>query len=195
MIYLLRSFPCHGHTTLNDIDLIMKNCLEKITNCRLDPLTLTQASLPVKLGGLGIRRTTDICLPAFIASSNKCASIVEKLISPSNGAHFSFLLSEATIAWKSIDSGLVEPVGEARQRQKSWDLPVALEVLKRLINDATIPTYARARLLAVSSPHAGDWLNAAPIPSLGLNSNIDIPKSSTLQYINSIYLTCILNKD
>ena len=165
--YLLRSFPCHGHTSLNDIDLRMKNCLEKITNCRLDSLTLTQASLPVKLGGLGIRRTTDICLPAFIASSNKCAPIVEKLISPSNGAHFSILLSEATIAWKAIDSGLVEPVGEARQRQKSWDLPVALEVLKKLINVATVPT-ARARLLAVSSPHAGDWLNAAPIPSLGL---------------------------
>ena len=145
----------------------MKNCLEKITNCCLDSFTFAQASLPVKLGGLGIRRTADICLPAFIASSFKSATIVEKLINPSNGAHFSLLLSEATIAWKAIDSRLSEPVGDVRQRQMGWDFPVAQVILKDLLNDATVPT-TRARLLAVSSPHAGDWLNAAPIPSLGL---------------------------
>ena len=165
--YLLRSFPCHGHPIIKDLDLRMKNCLEKITNCRLDSVTFTQASLPAKFGGLGIRRTSDICLPAFIASSIKCTTIVEKLLSPSDIAHFSNLLFEATIAWKSLDPRLIEPVGDARHRQKSWDLPLAHVVLKDIINEATDPT-TRARLLAVSSPHASDWLNAIPIPALGL---------------------------
>ena len=148
----------------------MKNCIEKITNCRLDSLTFNQASLPVKFGGLGIRLTADIYLPAFIASSIKCISIVEKLILPSDGTYFSILLSEATIiAWlgKLYRPRLVKPAGDARQRQKGWDLPVAKMVLTDLSNGATAPT-TKARLLAVSSPHASDWLNAIPVPSLGL---------------------------
>ena len=40
-------------------------------------------------------------------------------------------------------------------------------VLTDLLNGATAPT-TKARLLAVSSPHASDWLNAIPVPSLGL---------------------------
>ena len=117
--YLLRSSPCYGNPIIEDLDLRMKNCLEKITNCRLDPFTFDQASLPVKLGGLGIRRTTDICRPAFIASSIKCATIVEKLVNPNDVTFFSLLLSEATTAWKATDPRLVEPTGDARQRQKS----------------------------------------------------------------------------
>ena len=49
------------------------------TTCRYEPSTFLQATLPVKLGGLGIRRSEDICLPAFRTSSNKCAEIVNQL--------------------------------------------------------------------------------------------------------------------
>ena len=57
--YLLRSFPCHGRSIIDDVDLRMKNCFVKITNS----VTFSQASLPGKFGGLGIRCTADICLP------------------------------------------------------------------------------------------------------------------------------------
>ena len=42
--YLLRSFPCHGNPLIKDLDLRMKSCLEKITNCRFDSFTFSQAS-------------------------------------------------------------------------------------------------------------------------------------------------------
>ena len=58
-------------------------------------------------------------------------------------------------------------MSDARQCQKCWGLLIAQVVLKDLINDANVPT-TRARLLAVSSPDAGDWQNAIPVPSLGL---------------------------
>ena len=167
LLYLLRTFPCHGNHFLKDFDLRMKVCLEKITNCRFDLSTFRQASLPVKFGGLGIRCLEDICLPAFIASSKKCSVIVDQLLSEDDSAFFLSLMSEGITSWKAQDSRLAVPTALAQYRQKSWDLPVAELVLKDLVEGATDPT-TRGRLLAVSSPHAGVWLNAIPITSLGL---------------------------
>jgi len=51
--------------------------------------------------------------------------------------------------------------------QKTWDLPVVTAAYDSLL--ATAPdSYSRARLRAVASPHAGDWLKAVPASSLGL---------------------------
>ena len=130
----------------------MQSCVERITNCKFDLSTFCQASLPVKLGGLGIRRTKDIGLPAFIASSMKSSSIVNLILQGSDRDPFSSLLSDAVSAWKSIDSRLTEPVAPASLHQKSWDLPVANLALKVLIENATVLS-SRARLLAVSAPY------------------------------------------
>ena len=61
---------------------------------------------------------------------------------------------------------MVEPSTFGRHREKSWDLPLAGIALTQLINNTSDPT-TRSRLLAVSYPDAGVWLNAVPIPSLG----------------------------
>ena len=66
LLYLLRTYPCYGNNILNQLDTCMQSCVERITNCKFDLSTFCQVSLPVKLGGLGIRRTKDIGLPAFI---------------------------------------------------------------------------------------------------------------------------------
>ena len=65
---------------------------------------------------------------------------MEQLLQPSDIAYFSLLLSEATLAWKATDPRLTEPAGDARQRQNSWDLPVAQMVLTDFITGATTPT-------------------------------------------------------
>jgi len=59
------------------------------------------------------------------------------------------------------------PVGVAAAKQLEWDSPCVSA-------DACTVTFSRpdrrhqARLLAVSSPHSGDWLHALPISSCGL---------------------------
>ena len=69
---------------------------------------------------------------------------------------------------KSDDSESKLPLNVGNQ--EDWDLPIRQKRLTSLISDATTPQ-DKARLLAVSSVHASDWLNAIPIPSLGLKMN------------------------
>ena len=165
LLYFLRTAPCFSSPILKAFDDTMKSCLEAITNCCLDDQAFSQASLPVKLGGLGIRRAEDLSLPAFISSSFKTTSITEQLLSIEHAAPFAAQLSEAVAMWKALDSQLIEP--STKGVQKNWDLPVAEVKLKALIKETSSPV-SRSRLLAVSAPGAGVWLNAVPIPSLGL---------------------------
>jgi hypothetical protein len=48
---------------VNSIDSSLKSSLERIRNLRLTDLHWCQSTLPIRFGGLGIRRISDICLP------------------------------------------------------------------------------------------------------------------------------------
>jgi len=166
LLYLFRTAPSFSIPTLKEFDSTMKTCLETITNCHLDDQAFCQASLPVKFGGLGIRSAVDLSLPAFIASSFKIRAITEQLLSNEHSGPFASQLSEAVNSWKALSPNLIEPVFKGVQ--KNWDLPVAEAKLKSLLDGAQQLPTSRSRLLAVSAPEAGAWLNAVPIPSLGL---------------------------
>ena len=52
-------------------------------------------------------------------------------------------------------------------KQLIWDTPVVTADKSTLVANA-FDTHHKARLLAVTAPHAGDWLHALPISSCGL---------------------------
>lgn len=192
-LYILRTFLCHDNRLLNEIDFRMKACLESITNCRFDDPTFRQASLPIKLGGLGVRRSKDLALPAFISSSLKCSAMVDQLLSKTDSDPFRSLVSDTIIVWKAQDARLAEPLAEAQFCQRSWDLPLAKLHLADLIASASDPCN-KGRLLAVSSPNAGEWLNAVPICPLGLkldNDSLRIAVALRLGVEMAMPYTCI----
>ena len=80
---------------------------------------------------------------------------------------FTAALSDSLISWKDIDSRLSEPQPSASGHQKSWNNPVA-EVQYKILLENSSSEVSRSRLLAVGAPYAGAWLNAVPVPSLGL---------------------------
>ena len=51
--------------------------------------------------------------------------------------------------------------------QALWDRSLLQQTFKKLLQDTADP-YNTARLKAVSSPHASDWLYALPIMACGL---------------------------
>ena len=76
----------------------------------------------------------------------------------------SFQVDSEVEKWKT--EGLTEPVGDARLKQKEWDLPRVRQIQKELLGKV-VDQYDTARLLAAAQPESGAWIHAIPVPNLG----------------------------
>ena len=82
LTYLLRSSPAYRELNLlKDFDFLVKNAVSSIANVDFSVDGWTQASLPVRSGGLGIRKTVDIALPCYISSAISAHPLVEASLS------------------------------------------------------------------------------------------------------------------
>ena len=68
LMHILRSSPCNGHLTLACISDLLRDCLIHIANVSINDLQWSQASLPVKVDGLGFRSPMKLALSTFLAS-------------------------------------------------------------------------------------------------------------------------------
>ena len=174
MTYFLRAAPCFVNTDiLGEYDSILRKALESIINIQLDDNTWMQASLPITCGGLGIRKATDISLPAYLSSVSATypavCSILSEEISESN--YCSFYVQARYMWHQELKTDETEPTfPQQPEAQQKWDLPLATKKLQLLINNAeTQPK--KAILQAVSSEHSSEWLSAIPSSNLGLKLN------------------------
>ena len=81
VLHTLRSCPCTSHPALERFDILLKNSLSQITNSNLSDLQWIQASLPVKDGGLGIRRVASLASSAFLASAASTLDLQDHILS------------------------------------------------------------------------------------------------------------------
>ena len=77
LLYLLRSSPAYRHPALlSRVDEAVHRDVETVTNEQLQGISRRQATLPVTLGGLGVRMVTDVALPAYLASQVASADTI-----------------------------------------------------------------------------------------------------------------------
>ena len=126
---------------------------------------MASGSLPVKDGGLGVRRVALLASPAFLASAASSLALQDLILSRCNSCPDADL-SRIRSLW-CFSHNLPEPCPPLASVQKAWDRPF-IEADKAMLLDSAPDQHHRARLLAVSAPHAGDWLHALPISSCGL---------------------------
>jgi len=137
--------------------------IQCITNSDLTGSQWLQASLPVKDGGLGVRRVISLALPAFLASAASTLSLQDAILSGSTCSDNRYFQSYLT-TWSSRYGTVPETLPT---KQPFWDRPDLLA--DRAIVEASLNSpHQRASYLSASSPHSGDWLYAMPITSCGL---------------------------
>ena len=166
----MRTSPVYRNPeALREIDEVIRSAVTDITNTQFEENNWTQATLPVRCGGLGIRRSTDIASPAYISSLFATADLVAAILSLHPGEAIANDLPEATEAiraWKEQTGADEEPQDTNRAKQKAWDTISADLTAANLLRDADSQV-SRARLLAAATPESGVWLHAIPIPSVG----------------------------
>ena len=64
VLHLLRCSPSVSHQSLLVFDSVLRSTIQSITNADLSDVQWLQANLPVKDGGLGVRRVSSLALPA-----------------------------------------------------------------------------------------------------------------------------------
>jgi hypothetical protein len=113
--YLLRCSPSGDHPSLQLFDKLLREAVSRITNSVLSDTQWLRASLPVKDGGLGVRRIASLALPAYLASAACTISLQESILSEVSSLPDPFF--EAYLATWSATTGIILPPNELSHKQ------------------------------------------------------------------------------
>jgi len=167
VLHLLRC--SHQYPTLLSQDLMP--CYEVQSNrspIPIYPIFSGQASLPVRDGGLGIRRVSSLALPAFVASSASTLSIQEDILAGCVKSDSDFLKSCLSV-WSEKFGDIPDVLPPTKQ--PFWDRPGVLE--DKVLVDSSMNSAVRTssgilscrffpaqRRLVVCSSNSIMWINA-----------------------------------
>ena len=79
-VHILHTVPPHLLTNHSDFDDLLHLSLSRAVRHSLSDLTWQQATLPVHLGGLGIRRASDMVYAAYIGSCSDMKTLICRLL-------------------------------------------------------------------------------------------------------------------
>ena len=127
------------------------------------------ASLPVRWGGIGVRKVSTLAPSAFLASASAAESWIRRLLPGSLQLPPDELVSEAAALWSDL-AGMAVPFGQDLT-QRVLDDGISDAISKKLLLQAN--PVNRARLLASLAPGSGSWLQALPCSNLGLRLGND----------------------
>ena len=68
LLLTLRTALCHHHEILAEYDEVTRSTTEALCNPNQDDNSWSQAKVPIRHGGLGLRTATDLALPVFMSS-------------------------------------------------------------------------------------------------------------------------------
>ena len=155
---------------LQEFDRITREGLTRILGAPLGERTWHQAKLPVAMGGMGLRAAEDHAPAAYAASVLAARPLAYSLLQRPP--------EEPTLLLpQPLLDNLTASLGEEAKEENLVKLPQKMiglkidqhlhESLQEKIGEEE--ARERARLLSLTLPHAGDWLNTPPLTALGLH--------------------------
>ena len=164
---LLRTLPSDlAPEAFKRFDAGLRHSLETITHSSLDDQTWKQATLPIRLGGLGLRESSSSASAAFVGSRNTTRSLTASLLGVDPSMDTSELTPEDEFPARA---SLREALPEADLTSASQHhLQDSLDRRAFTMCKALSSLRDQARLNSITSSPAGAWLRAIPNPNLGL---------------------------
>lgn len=164
LTYMLRTTLCHAQSILGAYDHCIHGALEFLLNCNLSGMSRDRATMPIRYGGLGIRRATEIALPAFLSSCKATKKLQDEILGEPSS------VPGAPEVWdESCWLGMMgeKPDGNSEGAQRAWDEIQCRQKYSALLSGANSDT-TKASIMASCGPKSGAWLHAIPIDDLGL---------------------------
>ena len=94
-----------------------------------------QASIPVKRGGLGIRRAVSLALPSFLASAVATSDLQSAILSRGLQTVDKEVELDRSL-WCSLTTTST-PVGPLQTSQRAWDAPMMVRDCQTVLDNAT----------------------------------------------------------
>ena len=170
IMFMLRAVNTVEHQEpLCHFDSIIRGALSKVLGSPLTDVQWSQASLPVAMGGLGLRSAVDHAPVAHATSLLAAQPLLDGLLGEDE--------QELSLPQTLLDA-ISAKVGEETTvttltgvSQKHASLKVDLRNQSLLHQHISEEGEVReiARLASLGLPHAGSWLSVVPSPALGLH--------------------------
>ena len=155
----MRCSPSAENHGLQVFDDLLRSAVSKITNSELSDIQWLQASMPIKLGGLGVRRVTSLAIPAFLASAASTLPLQDHILALSQCPSDTTLEQYLSTWSSSADTdGIPDPLPG---KQSFWDTPTLLADHAR-IESSLVDQSQTARFLASQAPQ---WCLVASLTS------------------------------
>ena len=166
---------------LQEFDRVTRDGLSRILGTALDQRAWDQAKLPVAMGGMGVRAAEDHAPAHYCASVLASQPLSDALLGTegqveSQDSHeeeqHAPVLPPHLLAALATTMGEEEVVEAELQGvpQRQLGVRVDQEQRRRLLAGlGEDEVEVKARLQSLTLPHAGNWLNVAPITTLGLH--------------------------
>ena len=170
--HIMRASPCYDNEHLLKFDELLRAAIFKICNVSLFDYQWLQASLPVKSGGLGIRRVSSLVSPAFLASAVGTRDLQNQIL------HADMIMLDSALdiyAKRCGKHATINSMFSFHLRNNRLGInPCIVERELAELTEHQISNYDKARLLASTSKHSGDWLYVIPISSCGLHLDEEV---------------------
>ena len=105
LLYTLRTSECCDNLQLQKFDKMQRKCITDVININMNDNQWTQATLPVKDGGLGIRSVTVLAPSAFLASAAGILRIQNDILPVRLHIQVDSSKVRTMDAWKKLTAG------------------------------------------------------------------------------------------
>ncbi len=151
--------PCYESPVIKQIDDNLRTNMSSLFNMEFSDVSWKQATLPISIGGFGIRQAHSLTLPCYLSSMNACKNLSTSII---NDYILPEVYHEYENAWCVTSQN---EVPKDPGYQKKWDQPLCQKAYELV--EGEMEQYGRARLQAISNKIASAWLNCLPSSKTG----------------------------